>query len=88
MDAIQSEFRERVGRAVSRFFHHAAGEGLDPAALNGTVTLQLEDGKLVDVDFEPAAPVELRGSSPEAKPKRKSSAASAGKPSTDDEPAT
>lgn len=60
MDDIQTQFAERIGRAVSRFFHHAEGEGMDPAALNGTVTLTLDDGALTGVAFQPHPPVPKR----------------------------
>lgn len=51
MAQIYDQFVERIGRAVSRFAHHAAGEGLHPSMLDGDVILRIEDGKLKQVEF-------------------------------------
>lgn len=52
MSAIREQFEERIGRAVSRFAHHAAGEGMDVNDLGGRVTLILDDGQLKGVEYE------------------------------------
>lgn len=56
MNETVRQCQERIERAVSRFIHHANGEGMDVADLNGTISISLEDGKVTGTGFEPAAP--------------------------------
>lgn len=62
MNETVHQCQERIERAVSRFIHHANGEGMDVADLNGTISIALEDGKVTGTGFEPAAPKPKRGS--------------------------
>lgn len=61
MAQIQDVFQERIGRAVSRFFIHAAGEGLDAAQVEGDVILRIEQGRLVKVTYSAESPARKRG---------------------------
>jgi hypothetical protein len=49
MSETTAQFQDRIERAVSKFLHHAAGEGLDATELDGDVVLRFRDGALVEV---------------------------------------
>jgi len=50
MDA-QQEFKARMERDVARALRHISESGGDVAALDGTVMLHIQDGKLITVQF-------------------------------------
>lgn len=66
--SIHDQFRGRIGRAVSQFLYHCAGEGLDPTRLDGTAVLHFKGGEFLGIEFKP-----------EAKPDAKSDAKAAAK---------
>lgn len=54
MSDTRTEFEERIGRAVRKFFHHAEGEGLDATAVQGATVTVHADGSTTFQYGEPA----------------------------------